>query len=251
MLPEIPGVTSGELKKFKIEAFNSSKRTPRNSPAKSFEVMFNPNSYSEKIQINFTPRQEPGNDSRRHVFNSIGPQDFQFEFLIDGTGASNSGNGLGVGAALPGSDKIFKPIKVEEKVKQFLDVCYVVEGKTHRPLYLILTWGVLVAHCVLKSADVNYTLFKPDGKPLRAKIKATFTKSMDDGLLERERRLSSPDLTHIRIAGENQNLPLMADTIYNDPSYYLQLARHNRLKHFRRLKTGQELQFPPLRNENE
>lgn len=251
MLPEIPGVTSGELKKFKIEGFKNSARTPRSAPQKSFEVMFNPNAYSERVQINFTPRREPGNDSRRHVFNNIGPQDYQFEFLFDGTGASDPGNGLGIGAAVPGASKILPPIKIEDKIKAFMDVCFAVEGKTHRPRYLILTWGTLISHCILKSADVSYTLFKPDGKPLRAKIKATFTESMDDALLERKRRVSSPDLTHIRFAGENQNLPLMADNIYNDPSYYLQLARHNRLKHFRRLKTGQELQFPPLKNEDE
>jgi len=41
-------------------------------------------------------------------------------------------------------------------------------------------------------------------------------------------------------------LDLIADNNYDDPSYYLQLARANRLKNFRKLKPGMRLILPPI-----
>ncbi|MEZ4827094.1 MAG: hypothetical protein R3C61_12580 [Bacteroidia bacterium] len=248
-MPSIPGISSGELKKFKIEAFDKTSR--QGAPKKTFEVMYNPNSYSNRIQVNYTPIIEPGGDSRKHVFINVGKQDYQFEFLIDGTGASDPGNILGIGNAIPGGSALQPPVSVEKKIEEFMQVCFDTKGKIHRPWFLKLTWGKLVSDCVLTSADISYTLFKPDGSPLRAKIKATFSASKDPKLIELIKNNSSPDLTHIRVVGESLNLPLMSSEIYNSPDYYIQVARHNRLKHFRRLKTGQELQFPPLKNENE
>jgi hypothetical protein len=40
----------------------------------------------------------------------------------------------------------------------------------------------------------------------------------------------------------------MCQQIYGDPRYYLQVARFNGLKNYRRLAVGQELLFPPLKD---
>ena len=39
----------------------------------------------------------------------------------------------------------------------------------------------------------------------------------------------------------------MTDRLYDDPTYYLQVARANGLTNFRRLRTGSDLVFPPVR----
>jgi nucleoid-associated protein YgaU len=57
----------------------------------------------------------------------------------------------------------------------------------------------------------------------------------------------SPDLTHIRIVREGDTLPGLCEDIYNDPAYYLEVARFNRLGSFRNLEIGSEIYFPQLR----
>ena len=58
--------------------------------------------------------------------------------------------------------------------------------------------------------------------------------------------LSSPDLTHRVTVKDGDILPLLTYKTYNDQSYYLQVARVNRLRNFRRLVAGTTLVFPPI-----
>jgi len=195
----------------------------------SFSVMFNPTSFSEKYEVEYEERQGAGDSSSPQVFKNIKPQEYSFEFLFDGTGTA--------------ADKV----DVQQTVNQFLQVAGKLDGEIHRPLYLKLSWGALLTKCVLKSAETTYTLFKADGFPLRAKIKATFAVNVEDTLRVAEERKSSPDLTHRRIVQEGDRLPLMCHQIYGEPGYYLEVARFNQLDNYRDLIVGQALLFPPLR----
>ena len=98
------------------------------------------------------------------------------------------------------------------------------------------------------SAEITYTLFRGDGYPLRAKVKATFAENVEDTLRVAEERRSSPDLTHQRLVARGDHLSLMTSRLYGDPKHYLQVAAANGLTNFRRLRVGQALLFPPLRD---
>jgi nucleoid-associated protein YgaU len=100
--------------------------------------------------------------------------------------------------------------------------------------------------CILKDLQINYTLFAPDGKPLRAKISATFVNYIEQARRVREEGKKSPDVTHLRKVKAGNTLPLMAYDIYGDPSYYLQVAKVNGLVNIRRLATNTDLRFPPI-----
>jgi nucleoid-associated protein YgaU len=58
--------------------------------------------------------------------------------------------------------------------------------------------------------------------------------------------LSSPDVTHVRTITANDRLDLMSYNIYKDSKYYMEMARVNNLNHFRKLKVGDKLVFPPV-----
>ncbi|MFT6971255.1 MAG: hypothetical protein ACJAXX_001824 [Roseivirga sp.] len=45
---------------------------------------------------------------------------------------------------------------------------------------------------------------------------------------------------------EGDQLPELCQQIYNDQSYYIQVARYNGLDKFRNLKAGSALIFPPM-----
>lgn len=220
-------MSSGELKKMRIEAYITADYS--GLPADYFTVMFNPNTYAQKYEVEYHDRQGQGDSGSPQVFGKIKPQEYTFEFLFDGTGTA------------------VEKVDVQETVENFLAVTGKHDGEIHRPKYLKLVWGALISKCVLKSAETTYTLFKPDGYPLRAKIKATFAENIEDTLRVAEERNSSPDLTHVRVVRAGDHLSTMCQRMYGDPKYYLQVAAFNQLTNFRRLEEGQHLSFPPLK----
>jgi hypothetical protein len=222
---------SGQLKKMIVEGYTSAKYD--GSPADTFEVMFNPNAYSLKYEIEYHEEQGKGSSGSPMKYGKIKPREFTFEFIIDGTGASA------------------EKADVSEEVEHFLEVAGKHDGDIHRPKYLWLKWGTLSSKCVLKSADISFNLFKPDGTPLRAKIAASFSENIEDTLRVAKERNSSPDLTHIRVVENGNSLPQMVYKEYRDHLYYLSVARANGLKNFRRLKPGTSIILPPVKNTNE
>lgn len=217
----------GELNKMQIEGYKEADYS--GLPYKTFSVMFNPNTYTQKYEVEYQDRQGQGDTGSPQVFGKIKPQDYTFEFLFDGTGTS--------------ADKV----EVQDSIEEFLKVTGKHDGEIHRPLYLKLSWGALVSKCVLNNAEITYTLFKPDGTPLRAKVKATFAENIEDSLRVAEERKNSPDLTHVYEVKEGEHLSLLSSRFYGNPAYYLQVAAFNDLTNFRKLRIGQRLLFPPVK----
>lgn len=217
---------SGELKKLKIEAFNSIEYQEK---VDEFSVMFNPATFSQNYEVVYTAAQGQGTTGSTQQFGSIKPQEYRFEFVFDGTGVSSEKK------------------DVSKEIERFLKVTGKIDSETHRPNFLQISWGNLISKCVLKSAEITYNLFKPDGYPLRAKVNATFAENIDDTLRTAEEGRESSDLTHHRTVQEGDTLPLMTYRIYGDSSYYLQVAQVNNLTNFRKLEAGTTLRFPPLK----
>ncbi len=217
---------SGALQKMEIQAFRSSDY--KEPAVSSFTVFFNPNTYTQKYEVKYHDCQGQGDTASKQVFGTIKPQEYTFEFLFDGTGTA------------------MKKIEVRQEIDRFLAVTGKHDGEIHRPLYLKLSWGSLLVRGVLKNAEITYNLFKPDGYPLRAKVKATFAENVEDTLRVAEERKSSPDLTHVHQVSAGEHLSLLAYRYYGDASRYLQVARFNKLRRFR-LEVGQRLVFPPIR----
>jgi hypothetical protein len=96
---------------------------------------------------------------------------------------------------------------------------------------------------LLSTVDLNYTLFLPNGDPLRVKVSATFKKSETD---QQRAKAQSPDLTKSRQVKQGDRLDLLTDAQYNDPSYFLQVGRVNNLVTVRTLKPGTTIYFPPF-----
>jgi hypothetical protein len=217
-----------QLTKLKIFAFRD---IECKQLVRAFSLMFNPTSYSERYEIDYENEQGAGTTGNTQKFGSIKPKDYSFEFIIDGTGASA------------------EKVDVSFLLNEFLTTTAKMDGSIHRPLFLMILWGSLITTCVLKSADISYILFTPDGRPLRVKINATFSENIPDELRVNDEGKSSPDLTHVRTVNEGDFLPIMSDTMYQDHTYYYQIAGANKLNNFRQLKTGRGLKFPPLVSE--
>ena len=200
-----------------------------------FIAMLNPDSFAIKDEVEWTSKcaiAKAGDDPK---YVRIKPREFTLDFVLDGTGVNTNG------AKIP----------VTAQVALFRAVTTNVRGNIHRPPYLLVQYGTFVNTCVINSSSVTYTMFDMFGLPVRAKISASFTERTAGGLNDILGMLSSPDLTH-QLTVENENLltlPELTYKVYNNQHYYLQVARVNRLKNFRRLQRGTKLIFPPLSEE--
>ena len=75
----------GELKKLKIEAYSTIKYDAGDK-VDEFFVMFNPPTLSQIYEIEYNEDQAQGTSGSSQSFGKMKPQEYTFEFLIDGTG---------------------------------------------------------------------------------------------------------------------------------------------------------------------
>jgi len=198
--------------------------TPAGPP---YVVMFNPETLDHDYVVSYTCTTKQGEEKTYMRFNHVNPQQFRFEFLIDGTGASGD------------KREVTAEVEIFKKAVQL-------DGKFHHPPFLLLVYGTFVKTVVLNSMNVKYTMFRKNGTPLRATISCAFTEHSKKLLELLNINFSSPDLTHKRTIVEGKTLPLLCNEIYESPKFYVEAARANGLTNFRRLKAGQELNFPPI-----
>lgn len=223
---------SGELTKLRIKGYKD-ERFSQEVADGEFNTLLNPENYRIRYQISQNESQAQGTSSAAPRFNKTLPEDLQLDFLFDRSGVikgyeDESGEGI-IG-------------DIEKFKKVVLDY----NGDQHKPNYLVVSWGSLLFKGSLKDMEITYKLFKPDGTPIRATIRATFKGFIEDNLRVARENNNSPDLTHIRMVGEGDTLPLMTFRIYGDSKYYLEVAKANKLINFRKLKPGQQIFFPPI-----
>lgn len=234
---------SGELIKLKIKAYSDERFSEEISEGE-FKTLLNPEKYTFKYKIEQNNDQASGTSSSAPRFNKIPPEDLELEFVFDRTGVI-----VDYGSpATSADDKVFKNegSGVIDDVEIFKRVVFNYNGDEHRPNYLVISWGTLLFKGTLSEMNITFKLFRSDGLPLRATARAKFKGFIEDNLRVAMENNNSPDLTHMRVVLEGDTLPLMTHRIYGDSKYYLEVAKANQLTHFRKLKVGQEIFFPPL-----
>ncbi len=204
---------------------------------KPFTVWINPATYTYKYKILYNNRQAQGSNGPSPDFNRVGCDSVSFELTFDATGV--------VPAPVAGVSNA-PPDGVAGMIADFRALVLNVNGRIHSPNFVKLAWAQLQFQCRLESLDITYTLFKPDGTPLRAKATVTFLGFTSEQDLALKANKSSPDLTHQVTVTAGDTLPLLCHRIYGSSLYYLQVAEVNGLVDFRRLIPGTQLTFPPL-----
>lgn len=194
-----------------------------------FVAMINPSGYQHSSAIKYAKNEAlgPGGEEK---FSKITPDKIVFkEMVLDGTGVVEG-----------------TTTSVKDQIALLRKVAYTYQGDDHEPPVVEVSWGPLLFKARMESLAVDYTLFKPSGEPLRAKVTLTFIAFKSTEEVFRESSLESPDLTHLVEVKAGDTLPNLCYQIYKDASYYLEVARINQLSNFRHLQPGKLLRFPPL-----
>ena len=231
----------GKIEKLFIQPYKDVKFKEKKGD--KLEALINPETYNYRYKIDFCEAQASGTSGVALKFNKLPPQEFNFDFLFDGTGVVRDGSVLDVAVANP----FAQPKNVADEIEKFKHGVLEYDGEYHRPNYIQIHWGTLIFKGVLTAMDIEFKLFKPDGTPLRAIIKCTFKGTVDEELRVAKENAQSPDITHERVFTASDRLSLMAGQIYNSQNYYTDVATANRLDGFRKVRAGTIISFPPLK----
>ena len=129
-------------KNFKVPLKDSNKRL-----IPSYSFMINPDSI--KLQQTFAPAVETDSKPNGRL---------SFEIVIDCTGVVDANR-----TDLPG------------EMSRIKTILYKYKGQILKPNFVKMEWGNhLSFYGVLTSLDTSYTLFKPDGTPLRVRMSFVF-----------------------------------------------------------------------------
>ncbi len=206
-----------------------------------YTALINPEEFKESFAVSYDDRGPQGQSEAHLRFNRKEPAIYSLNLLFDSTGAVKRRQLGGEGAV---GGYIREP--VEEQIKSFKNVVLDYKGEEHEPRYVEIVFGSLSYKGRLMDLDITYTLFNPEGKPLRARATATFAASMEAYLAEAKNQTSSPDMTHVRTVIAGDTLPELTRKVYGSDRHYLEVARYNRLQNFRKLPPGTKITFPPL-----
>ncbi len=199
-------------------------------PGKPYEVMLNPDSIKWQRAIEYNEVQAPDSSSASQKYKSSPSDKMNFDIVIDCTG-------------------IVKPdrTKMKDEIDELEKIVFTYNGDIHRPNFVKIQWGADIEFKgVLTSFDTNYTLFSPDGSPLRAKISLGFSQYISPSTTEKMDGKKSPDVTHRVTVEEGVTLPQLCYRIWKDDLRYVQVSRYNSLNKFRNLKGIKRLIFPPI-----
>ncbi|MDQ1811707.1 peptidoglycan-binding protein [Massilia sp. CCM 9210] len=207
----------------------------------SFEVQINPASYQHRLSVQYNQCPTLGQPGATPKFSAVNPEKLTLpQLILDGTGVVSliDASSLMSTGGLSAS--------VTDMLAALRALVYDYQGDIHEPNVLRFVWGDMNFIGVVESMDIDYTLFKPSGQPLRAKVTLGVLAMASPKKIEQSATRSSPDLSHLVAVRAGDTLPLLCERIYADPGYYMEVARVNGLVGFRALTPGMVLRFPPI-----
>jgi nucleoid-associated protein YgaU len=223
------------LKKLSIVAYSDEKYSAKTG---SYDLLINPDTYTHNYSIHYNDSAAPGSPGALMKFERIGEETVSFKITFDGTGV------------VPGAPKEgVTTTSVKTTIDDFRNLVFKYNGRLHEPNYLKLVWGTLAFECRLKTLNLKYVLFTPEGEPVRAEADVLFSGYTAASEAAQEAKKSSADMSHLVTVKAGDTLPLLCYRIYGTSLPYAQVARVNGLTGFRRIEPGTELLFPPIRNQ--
>jgi hypothetical protein len=222
------------------------------------EVQFNPPEYTFEKTAKFGEVSLNGLDSPILQFVRGESEKLTLELLFDGTSEPAGGGLLGeLGVGVGGGGG--QPKTVAERVDVFYRMVKV-SGNLHTPPLVRVTWGQAFPgavtseskaptpafDAVVETVNRHYTLFDPDGKPLRCIVGLTLReyRTLHEQLTELN--LMTADHTRLHTVREGETLSKIAYDAYKDAARWRVIATANDLPDPTDLTPGQALDLPPL-----
>jgi hypothetical protein len=233
-------MTNTRAEALKIFGYTSDPTTSGGgSAAETFEAAVNPGSFKHYKSLKFNQDNVANASNDVKLWQGYGPEMCTFSLVIDGTGYASEVDGYD-------RTSYNEEVSVKRQLEKLNKVVYDYSSGIHKPMWVVIQWKDFEFKGHLKSMGVEYQLFDHQGTALLAEVDLSFVVHEDREASQKANNSNSPDMSHIKVIRSGDKLPNLCHEIYDDPTYYLQIAELNGLTNFRDIKPGMKLLFPPL-----
>jgi hypothetical protein len=165
-----------ELEKLQIIGYTDAEFSAQES-GRQFEVQINPASLKIKKDVRYDTDNTPGEEKKAAKYKYHQPASLSFDIILDDTGV------------------VFANMPITAMIQLLEKTLYKINAESHEPGYAKVAWGSTIFHGRVSSLSYDYTLFAPNGTPLRVKIALSFTEhSANDTAIK-----NSPDISRVKI----------------------------------------------------
>jgi len=219
---------SGSLEKLTIRY----EKGARDSYNGRLEVLFNPNKLTISKRVSWSKKKMAGYGQEGNFeegeFDSIELETLTVELFF------NTYTGRQADSVVKHTDQIAALARLDREL--------------HRPPVCILQWGRFeLIKGVLTNLEQSFTMFMPNGTPVRATLNCTFTQYRSDQYAAKSLDLHSADVPKTRTIRRQDTLQSIAAEEYGDPAQWRHIAKENRILNPRALKPGKVLAIPAIR----
>ena len=208
-------------------------------------IQFNPTELSLEKGAQIAEINIPGLDSPLLQFVRGQNEKLTLELFFDTT---ENGMGRGATSVTTYTDRVYELVKIEPD-RHAPPVCAFVWNNKFPGSDVSTNVGNQKRNdfqCILESVRQKFTLFSPEGVPLRATLTVTLReyKTLDEQLSQLN--LNSPDRTRSYIVERGDTLSSIAARHYRQPGEWRRIAEANGIEDPRRLTAGTFLTLPPI-----
>jgi hypothetical protein len=222
-------------------------------PKEHIAVQYNPGEFTLDKQVTLGEAAIPGLDAPLQQFVRGNAEKLTLDLFCDTT---ENGMGEHATSVTTVTDRIYQLIRIEPT--------------RHAPPILTFKWNTEFPgnrvgagadapappplggqrrhsfRCVMESLRQKFTLFSPQGVPLRATLSVTLREYRDLEQQLRQLNLSSPDRTHVHVLQQGDTLAAVARRYYDKAAQWRDVADDNRIEDVRRTTPGTFVRVPRL-----
>ena len=196
----------------------------------SIDCMFNPFEYTVTKTNTYKEERSNRSDVPGFEFEKAGPQALKLTLVFD---TFEDGEDVSLE-----TNKLWK--LMESKTRR--------EGNRNRkvpPPEVAFEWGVFRFVAVITTMMQKFTLFKPDGTPVRASVQVTFTQHKDLNDYPNQNPTSGGgDIERVWRVIAGDRLDTIAYQVYGDATKWRMIATYNGIMNPLKLQPGQQLIIP-------
>ena len=130
--------------------------------------------------------------------------------------------------------------KLPQGPKGLMDI----DSDLHAPPICLFIWGAFIFQCLIERVSKRFTMFLPEGIPVRATLSVTLKEYREVEVQVKEIATQSADLTKRWVVTQGDSLWSIAAKEYGNPEEWRLIAEANKIDNPRLLKPGQKLVIP-------
>jgi len=214
--------------------------TRKDNPALIVPFLFNPSEFTVERTNQFTEVNVPGLSASTFQFVRGGSRTITMDLFFDTYEEKTDVRLFTDRITGWDSGSIFS--KLPGAAKGLMDI----DSDLHAPPVCQFIWGSYIFPCIIEKIDKRFTMFLPEGIPVRATLSVILREYKEYETQLQEAARQSADRTKTWRVKEGESLQFIAAKEYGDPASWRPIAEANDIDNPRILEPCIELVIPPL-----